>query len=249
MVIRHEASRNHQKRFRHRTSVMGGAAAAIIAFAAVGCGISTQGDPERNPDRSAGATGASAATERDGNLAGKYPRIFIAGDSISEGWTATRPEDGYREILRAELQPDSLTFHGRGGATVEDLEQWTIVRGSDLVIVELGTNNAARSQDPGEFGTSYAAYIDRVMAENSAAVLVCLGIWADYSQRSADRFDEIIAQECGDHGGTFVDLQQIYTTPGSHDSTGEETFIGTTDGWHPDDDGMRMIAEAILDVL
>ncbi|GLZ51766.1 SGNH/GDSL hydrolase family protein [Actinomycetospora sp. NBRC 106378] len=182
-------------------------------------------------------------TAADGRLVVPSDRpvaLLVAGDSLAAGFTTTDGDRAFVRIIATTL-----------GATVtmpplRDQPLTTVDRvldmpgGQDVVLVELGTNDIGRRTPAIDFRARYAALLDRAREGSPAAALVCLGTWAgDGGSSGGADYDTIISSLCAERAGRFVDLGPIYRAPGTR---------GTTD-FHPDDDGHRMIADAVLGVL
>lgn len=177
----------------------------------------------------------------------RYPlHVLVAGDSISQGWSAKSTEDTFVARLRAALErdgPADVDVIGHPGYTSEQVTPLVPKQAYDLVIIELGTNDANR-RDPGWFRQNYEKLIWTARKASPRAVLVCAGAWQD--DYLASIVDPIIHQTCTTHSGKFVPLNGLFKSPSMRASAPDQPVIGAADDFHPNSDGHAAIAKLIL---
>ena len=185
--------------------------------------------------------GVHAGTDNEG-LQGK---VYVAlGDSISAGRFATA-QDGTFPALVAQKLGMNLNLVARSGAkaawAIPQLGTVTAAHPA-LVTIELGTNDVGFSTPADVFAYQYETIVAGVAGPQTR--ILCIGSWLP-----APSFDDIIAQACERHGGTFVSLNGFYGVNDFHASDGGSSYLGRTDWFHPGDQGHAAIAAAVLSAL
>lgn len=175
---------------------------------------------------------------------------LVIGGSLADGFYASTEGAAFSTIVAAGLGPDVTV--GRGSVTHSTIAQATeeavIPPSTGLVVIEIGSTDVYQDEiSPAEFATQYRALVDKVRERSPGAVIVCLGIWGRTAV--AEPFDEFISRPCIDAGGVFVPLADIYDDPSMKGPANTETFLGTSDNFHPNDSGHAAIAQRILDNL
>lgn len=176
------------------------------------------------------------------------PKIVFIGDSISAGFYASTEADSFRGRVRARFvcTSDLVSVYGWLSEDV-DLTR-VIATAGDIVVVEVGTNDASRYPggvpvDPVDFEANLRAIADAARTGNPACRLIFLSVWQAPPTRAP--FDVRIAAVATDYGRHFVDLSSIKDEPANSMPGGVSTYLGVSDGWHPNDAGHRAIAAAV----
>lgn len=182
-------------------------------------------------------------------------RLTVIGDSISAGYYASSSDLAFPALvvrqMRVSGEQVAPTVISRAGATTTDAEHWDTGVGSDIVIVELGTNDWGNAVPVDQFTSRYDDLLTRIRVGSPRARLVCLGNWADKAELNglgltSQRYDLVVAQECASHGGGYVDLVEAYDTGKNHGPAGRPSFLGSADWFHPNDAGHAAIAGVVL---
>lgn len=221
-----------------------GVAALVAAF--VWAGVIY---PRTLPEVSAsGLAVEESPTLADALPAGGALRVLVAGDSISRGFYASTRDAAYvarlEDSLNDRWDPD-VAVVGQPGQQSFQVTPQIPGRPVDLVVVELGTNDATR--DPVHIGEHYAALLRRVRKTSPDAALVCLGSW-QYAYRSG-LVDPTIANTCEANGGAFVPLSDLYARNAFRGPEGAKGVHGEADNFHPNDDGHKAIAARVVAAL
>ncbi|MEP9382519.1 SGNH/GDSL hydrolase family protein [Nocardioides sp. KR10-350] len=184
----------------------------------------------------------------------RTPALLVVGDSLTQGYGATDEDTkDYLALtvgwLRGHGETPTVTdVHASGRTIGETFLQLRAkdgideaVRGVDLAVVELGTNNVGT-------GTSAAARQYRrllrwIHAHAPEAQLLCLGTWGDPSRTR--EYDDAIADACEAAGGKFHALSQLYAVHGNRNHAGTLPNGRTVDSFHPSDQGYRQIAKVV----
>jgi lysophospholipase L1-like esterase len=103
----------------------------------------------------------------------------------------------------------------------------------DAAIVELGTNDVRLGTPSAQFAQKYRTLIGRIRAANPNAQLLCLSVWP---RRGGTSLEGVInARIRGVCPGAYVDITRLRNRWG----------IRSSDGFHPNDVGYRLIAQAV----
>lgn len=173
-------------------------------------------------------------------LAGPVPRILAFGDSLTAGLGLT-PDAAFPARLEAVLRSDGIDAKViNGGVSGETTAggvarlDWALGDRPDLVILELGANDALRGIDP------HVAYanLDKILArlKASGAKVLLTGMLAppnwgrDYQREFAAIFP------------TLADKYQVPLYPFFLDGVATNPSLNQPDGLHPNAEGAALIA-------
>lgn len=186
---------------------------------------------------------AALVTEPSAALAGEAPRILAFGDSLTAGLGLT-PDAAFPARLEAVLRSDGIVARvinagvsgetTSGGAARLD---WALGDHPDLVILELGANDALRGIDP---KIAYAN-LDKILArlKASGAKVLLAGMLAppnwgrDYQQEFAAIFP------------TLAKKYQVTLYPFFLDGVAMDPSLNQPDGLHPNARGAALIASKL----
>lgn len=193
--------------------------------------------------RESGSIAASSPLTVPVPPAGSKLKVLYVGDSLTGGSFASNESMSFRLLMQRHLAVDVSELWptlGPGSLGLASRVE-SVPPGADLVIVELGTNDAGQGVVPGVFDRQYNALLQKIRRGSPAAALLCAGAWTD----NARPYDEIIEHSCEQAGGRFVSLARIYSMPGTRGPEGKRTEFGISDNFHPNDLGHREIANAL----
>ncbi len=125
------------------------------------------------------------------------------------------------------------TVNAKGGVPVAYWEHAPMPKKLDAAVVELGTNDVRLGTPSAQFARAYRTLTARIRATNPRARLLCLSVWP----RSAGaRLEGVVnARIRAVCPGTYVDITRLRDRP----------HIRSSDGFHPNDVGYRLIARAV----
>lgn len=179
--------------------------------------------------------------------AGDTFRVAVIGDSLDAGLYATERRLGFHPLLvqawRAGGPVEDTPLNSLGGTTENALGNTDLPGGQHLVIVELGTNDVART-DHTTFRRDYQLLVDRLMDASPGAGLLCVGPWRP--RDSARRFEVIIKDICEGQGGAFRSIADLSENRDFKGPADIPTEFGPSDTFHPNDRGHRAIADRLL---
>lgn len=172
------------------------------------------------------------------------PRVLVVGDSIAAGFDVTKESLAWPRALVDSMPGDpELSVVAQPGATVGEVASLDRPRGFDLVLVELGTNNAGQGLPLKRYRSDVRSLLSDLGRENPGAPVLLLGPWIQ--DFLAEPYDEAGEELCVESDCTFEALSDAYTQSGPVPE-GREVARGTSDGFHPGDEGHALIAEQIL---
>jgi acyl-CoA thioesterase I len=176
-------------------------------------------------------------------VAGPAPRILAFGDSLTAG-LGLSPEAAFPARLEALLRADGIDARVvNGGVSGETTAggvarlDWALGDHPDLVILELGANDALRGIDP---ALAYAN-LDKILArlKASGAKVLLTGMLAppnwgrEYQQEFAAIFPKL------------ADKYQVPLYPFFLDGVATDPALNQPDGLHPNARGAQLIAAKV----
>jgi acyl-CoA thioesterase-1 len=229
----------------------------LVALTAAACGATPAlaGVTVRPARTITPGAGARSGTQAMGApVDSGQPRVLFVGASVTQGWFASSRDRAYPALVAKGLAGGrhvrARTF-ARPGATAEEAADWKLAVPSDVVVVQIATNDFARDVPVDVFAASYAELLHQVRGASPKADLVCLGAWLDPS--SANRlgamavdYDVAVRAACGVEGGQYVDLSAAYLDVRNHGPAGRPTDEGPGDLFHPNDRGHAEVASLVL---
>jgi lysophospholipase L1-like esterase len=183
------------------------------------------------------------------------------GDSTGAGVGASSVETALpTEVVRGLERSVRLRVLATSGARVDDVltKQLPLLPAlnPDVVVVGVGGNDVTHLTPRGMFEGLYDALLDRITSLNPGTVVV-MGI-GDFGTVPripqplraltgwrGRRFDDVIRRVADRRGAAYVDL---YANTGPAFGHDPELFY-SDDGFHPSDEGYRIWADVILDVI
>jgi len=183
-------------------------------------------------------------------------RLLFIGASVTEGWFASAPSRTYTSIVARDLSSRGRRVRtrilARPGALAGEADGWDLAIPSDIIVVQLATNDFVQSLPVVDFASSYTDVLDRLRRASPAADIICMGGWDDPASRNrlgitANDYDIAARSACEAEGGHYVDLSGVYMTGADHGPQGRPTFRGAGDVFHPNDRGHAALAALVLE--
>jgi lysophospholipase L1-like esterase len=163
--------------------------------------------------------------------------IAFFGDSISVGVGASDRDHGYAALVWRWLERRRkrvvVTVNAKGGVPVAYWEYAPIPKKLDAAVVELGTNDIRFGTPSVQFAREYRTLTARIRAGNPKAQLLCLSVWSRPEGASLE--DVINARIRAVCPGKYVDITGLRY----------HSHTRSSDGFHPNDVGHRLIARAV----
>ena len=116
----------------------------------------------------------------------------------------------------------------------------------DIIIVFMGINDLGRGVDPLIFAKDYKATLEILKKTYSGASVCCVNLPdRDISLRKrTEIFNDAISTAVKEAGDGFF-VADLFGSRLNNDFY----YMNTTDGLHPDEDGMRIIAEVVEEAI
>ncbi len=174
-------------------------------------------------------------------------RIVVLGDSLAAGLGLAEAEafpavveDLLRdtghdvEVVNAGVSGDTSA----GGLSRVD---WVLQQPTDILVVELGGNDALRGQDLENTEANLREIVRRGQAAGARVVLLGMDVPSNYGPDYSRAFSEMYTRIADDEGATLV--------PGFVREVGLDPSLLQPDGLHPTAEGQRRLAEQLIPVL
>ncbi len=170
-------------------------------------------------------------------------RILALGDSLTAGF-GVAPDQAFPVRLQARLAAAGIPAEVVNGGVSGDTSagglarlDWALADRPDIVLVELGANDALRGIDP---RITYAN-LDKILArlKASGAKIMLLGMRAppNWGSRYQTEFDAIYPK--------LADKYHVTLYPFFLDGVAMDPALNQGDGLHPNARGVEIIAERI----
>ncbi len=169
--------------------------------------------------------------------------IVALGDSLTAGY-GLPPEDAFTTRLEQRLKQNGLNVEvvnagvsgdtSKGGLARVD---WSVPDGSDLVIVELGANDALRGISPAETARNLDAIVTRLKQRGISVLLAGMLAPPNMGTEYENAFNAIYPKLAEKHG---VELYPFFL-----DGVAADPKLNQADGIHPNAAGTGVIVERL----
>jgi len=171
-------------------------------------------------------------------------KAVVLGDSLSAG-LGLSAIDAFPAKLQKALKDNGIdvdiTNAGVSGDTASggrDRLDWSVPKGTEAVIVELGANDALRGTDPAITRSALSDIVSRLKARGVAVLLLGMLAPPNYGSDYAARFNTI-----------YPDLSKSFGVPLYPfflDGVAADPKLNQADGIHPTAEGVDIIVKKIL---
>jgi acyl-CoA thioesterase-1 len=171
-------------------------------------------------------------------------KMVVLGDSLSAGFglpaAAAFPARLQKSLESKGIKVDMVNA-GVSGDTASggrDRLDWSIPDGTEMVIVELGANDALRGTDPAVTRAALSDILTRLKARKIAVLLCGMLAPPNYGSDYANRFNAI-----------YLELAKTFDVPLYPfflDGVAAEKKLNQADGIHPTAEGVDLIVKNIL---
>jgi acyl-CoA thioesterase-1 len=170
-------------------------------------------------------------------------RILVFGDSLAAGF-GLAPEASFPAKLEERLAADGIRTRVinagvSGDTTAGGLKRldWALAEKPDLVILELGANDALRGIDPDTVRANLDAMIGKIMASGAKLLLAGMLAPPNWGDAYKKRFDALYPALAKAHG---VALYPFFL-----DGVAMQPALNQPDGLHPNARGVAALVERI----
>ena len=182
-----------------------------------------------------------------GQPAGKPFKLVVLGDSLSAGLGLPGQEAfpaKLQKALRAKGIAVEMTNAGVSGDTSSggrDRLDWSVPEGTEVVILELGANDALRGTDPAVTRAALTDILTRLKARKIAVLLCGMLAPPNYGAEYAARFNAI-----------YPELSKSFDVPLYPfflEGVAADAKLNQADGLHPTAQGVDVIVKNILPMV
>lgn len=170
--------------------------------------------------------------------------IVAFGDSLSAGY-GLGPGESFPEQLQAALRERGhdvvVTNAGVSGDTASDglaRLEWSVPAEADLVIVELGANDALRGIDPAVTRGALSSIVDKLTARGQSVLLAGMLAPRNMGDRYTRDFDSIYP--------ALASQYRVPLYPFFLEGVAGNRSLNLPDGVHPTAEGIARIVQGIL---
>jgi acyl-CoA thioesterase I len=171
-------------------------------------------------------------------------KLAILGDSLAAGY-GVKPEQSIparlEAALKAQGRPVAVINHGVSGDTTAgglDRVDWMLADKPDIVMVELGANDALRGLDPATAEHNLDAIITKLKAAGVTVWLAGMLAPRNFGPEYTQQFD-----------GLYKRLAEKYNVPLYPfflDGVAQDAALNQADGIHPNPKGVDIVVERLL---
>ena len=182
-----------------------------------------------------------------GPAAARSAEILVLGDSLAAGY-GLAPEDSFPVRLEERLRAGGIDVRVRNGGVSGDTTaggrarlDWALADKPDLVILELGANDALRGIDPAIVRANLDAMLAKLAAAGTKVLLAGMQAPSNWGNEYKERFDAIYPELARTHG---VALYQFFL-----EGVAMRPELNQPDGIHPNGRGVAVLVEGIAPVV
>jgi acyl-CoA thioesterase-1 len=170
--------------------------------------------------------------------------IVALGDSLTAGY-GLDPGDAFPEQLQAALvargHDVTVANAGVSGDTATDglaRLEWSVPAEADIVIVELGANDALRGIDPAVTRKALDEIVSKLQARDQTVLLTGMLAPRNLGDSYATEFDAIYPDLAAQH--------DVALYPFFLEGVATDRSLNQSDGMHPTAEGVAKIVDAIV---
>ena len=171
------------------------------------------------------------------------PRILALGDSLTAGF-GLPPEASIPSRLGARLAAAGLPVEIINGGVSGDTTagglarlDWTLADHPDIVLVELGANDALRGIDPQVTEANLDKILARLRASGAKVLLIGMRAPPNWGKEYQQQFDALY--------GKLADKYQVPLYPFILDGVAMDPALNQPDGLHPNAQGADIVADKL----
>ncbi|MCD2470193.1 arylesterase [Jiella sp. MQZ9-1] len=178
---------------------------------------------------------------------GKAVEIVALGDSLTQGY-GVKPGKAFPEQLQAALRADGLNATvvnagASGDTSTGGLARldWSVPKSADLVIVELGANDALRGISPDITRKNLSEILERLTDRGQKVLFAGMLAPPNMGKDYADAFDAIYPDLARQYPVTFY--------PFFLDGVVGKPDLNQGEGMHPNEKGVAKIVAAMKPLI
>lgn len=174
-------------------------------------------------------------------------RILALGDSLTAGY-GLPADDGFTRQLEAALNEAGVDARVVNGGVSGDTSagglaraDWLLAEKPDLVIIELGANDALRGLEPSDTRRNIDALVVKVKASGARILLAGMLAPPNLGREYADEFNRVFPAVAKAH--------KVALYPFFLDGVAADPALNQADGIHPNAKGVSVIVKRMLPAL
>jgi acyl-CoA thioesterase-1 len=171
-------------------------------------------------------------------------KLVFLGDSLAAG-LGLKPEQSFPSRLEAALKAQGRSVRvlnqGVSGDTTAgglDRVDWLLTDKPDIVLIELGANDALRGLDPALAERNLSAIIEKLKAAGVTVWLAGMMAPRNFGPEYVAAFDGLYKR--------LADKYQVPLYPFILDGVAQDPALNQADGLHPNVHGAQVIADRLL---
>ncbi len=171
-------------------------------------------------------------------------KIAVLGDSLAAG-LGVKPEESFPSRLEAVLKGQgrnvAIANQGVSGDTTAgglDRVDWLLGDTPDIVLVELGANDALRGTDPAVTERNLSAIIEKLKAAGVTVWLAGMMAPRNFGAEYVAAFDGLYKR--------LSDKYRVPLYPFILDGVAQDAVLNQADGLHPNTRGAQIVADRLL---
>src|SRR5579864_9479394 len=175
--------------------------------------------------------------------ASRIPEILAFGDSLTAG-LGLPAEAAFPSRLEARLKAEGVGLRvvnaGVSGDTTTDglaRLDWALAEKPDIVILELGANDALRGIEPSIVRANLDAMIGKIQASGAKVLLTGMRAPPNWGEDYQHEFERIYPELARTHGVTLY--------PFFLDGVAMDPKLNQPDGLHPNEAGVAVLVDRI----
>ena len=179
--------------------------------------------------------------------AARVPEILAFGDSLTAGF-GLPPEAAFPARLEARLQADGVDWHVVNAGVSGDTTAGGLARldaaladKPEIVILELGANDALRAIEPAAVRTNLDRMIEKIEASGAKLLLMGMRAPPNWGEDYQHQFDPIYPELAQAHGVTLY--------PFFLEGVAMDPKLNQPDGLHPNEAGVAVLVDRIAPVV
>jgi acyl-CoA thioesterase I len=171
-------------------------------------------------------------------------KLTVLGDSLAAGYGVS-PEQAFPARLQANLKAQgrdvTVLNQGVSGDTSAgglDRLDWMLADKPDIVLVELGGNDALRGIDPATTEKNLAAIVEKLQAAHVTVWLAGMMAPRNLGSDYVTAFDGLYKR--------LADTYKVPLYPFILDGVAQDPALNQADGLHPNPKGAQIVADKLL---
>jgi acyl-CoA thioesterase I len=171
-------------------------------------------------------------------------RVIVAfGDSLTAGY-GVAPDEAYPALLAARLRSEGYRYQVvnagvSGDTTAGGLRRvdWALKLRPEIVLLELGANDALRGLELGHVRANLDGMVTRFEAAGARVLLLGMRLPPNYGNRYAGEFSRIYEE--------IARQRKVALMPFFLDGVGAVAALNQPDGIHPTAEGYRVVVDRL----